>query len=157
MAYAAKTGVGVEKTQIEIRSILSKHKATSFALFEEAGTASIMFRMNERVVRFTLALPDRSDAAFTEYKRGYATYARTETAALDLWEQACRSKWRALLLVIKAKLEAVAAGITTVEDEFLAATILSDGKSVGETVRPMIDDNYRLGGAPQLRLQGPPS
>ena len=41
--------------------------------------------------------------------------------------QACRQRWRALLLIIRAKLEAVESGITTLESEFLANIVLPDG------------------------------
>ena len=45
---------------------------------------------------------------------------RGARARQETHDQACRQRWRALLLVIKAKLEAVTAGISTVETEFLA-------------------------------------
>ncbi|HWF01594.1 MAG TPA: hypothetical protein VG248_17460 [Caulobacteraceae bacterium] len=70
-------------------------------------------------------------------------------------EQACRQKWRALALVIKAKLEAVSAGITTVEDEFLAQTMMGDGRTVGEVVQPQLEEHLRVGGPVTLRLEGP--
>ena len=39
----------------------------------------------------------------------------------QLWEQGCRSRWRAILLILLAKFEAIEAGISTFEREFLAA------------------------------------
>lgn len=65
-------------------------------------------------------------------------------------------RWRALALVIKAKLEAVAAGITTIEDEFLAHTVLPDGQTVGEFMQPQIAIAYERGSMPTtLMLEGP--
>ena len=58
----------------------------------------------------------------------------------DSYDQACRQRWRALLLVIKAKLEAVTAGISTIETEFLANIVLPDNTiCVGEWMLPQID------------------
>lgn len=57
---------------------------------------------------------------------------------------------RALLLVIKAKLEAVASGISIFEDEFLANVVLPDGRLVGQEVREKIANAYESREMPQL-------
>jgi hypothetical protein len=62
-----------------------------------------------------------------------------------MWEQACRQRWRALNLVVKAKLEAVESGIATFEDEFLAYTMLPGGATVGQWLTPQLDEVYRRG------------
>lgn len=149
--YAADTNVSVEASRNEIERTLARYKADAFAYATEAGRATIMFRMAGRQVRFVLALPARDDREFTHHSRG----ARTESAAESAWEQACRQRWRALALVIKAKLEAVSAGITTIEDEFLAHTILGDGRTVGEAIKPQIEQHYMTGGPANLMLEGP--
>ena len=51
-------------------------------------------------------------------------------------EQACRQRCRALLLIIRAKLEAVESGMTTLESEFLANILLPDGGTVGQWLSP---------------------
>jgi hypothetical protein len=45
---------------------------------------------------------------------------RTDKAIARAIDQADRQRWRALYLVIRAKLEAVEAGIAVYEQEFLA-------------------------------------
>ena len=62
-----------------------------------------------------------------------------------LWEQATRQCWRALALVVKAKLEAVEANIATFEEEFMAHIVMPDGKTVAEHARPMIASAYKSG------------
>lgn len=115
-----------------------------------------MFRIGGRQMRFTLALPDRKDPAFTTYYRGRQRFERTASAADEAWGQACRQKWRALALVIKAKLEAVEVGITTVEDEFLAATILPDGATVSQWISGDLALAYSSGAMPRrLLIEGP--
>ena len=149
--YASDTNVSVESSRNEIERTLTRYKADAFAYATEPGRASIMFRMGGRQVRFVLNLPDRQDREFTHHSRG----ERTESAADAAWEQACRQRWRALALVIKAKLEAASAGITTVEDEFLAHTVLADGRTVGAAIKPQVDEHYLTGGPATLFLGGP--
>ena len=53
-------------------------------------------------------------------------------------EQACRQRWRALALIVKAKLEAVEAGISSFELEFLPYPMLPNGGTVGAWALPRI-------------------
>lgn len=52
---------------------------------------------------------------------------------------------RALLLVLKAKLEAVESGVAIFDDEFLSQIVMPDGKTLGEHVRPMVAEAYVSG------------
>ena len=54
------------------------------------------------------------------------------------------------LLVIKAKLEAVEAQISTIEDEFLAHIALPDGRTVGEWLGPQLGAVYAQHAMPAL-------
>ena len=136
MAYAKDTSVAVSKSEAEIKAVIRRYGATSFASFETSAAAMIAFEMRGRRVVFKLPLPDRASREFTETPSG--KWARSEKQAEQAWEQACRSKWRALLLCIKAKLESVEAGIETFDDAFLAHIQMPDGITVGEHVRPTI-------------------
>lgn len=147
--YAAKTEVPVERSRAEIERTLQRYGATSFAYGWDQTGAVVQFEAAGRRVRFVLPLPDRNDPAFTTCWRGEygSVHWRTQEAAQKLWEQACRQRWRALLLVIKAKLEAVEVGITTFEDEFLAHICLPQGGTVGEWARVEVARVYELGTA----------
>ena len=58
---------------------------------------------------------------------------------------------RALLLVMKAKLEAVESGVAIFDDEFLANIVMPDGKLVAAHIRPRLAAAYASGGeAPAL-------
>jgi hypothetical protein len=153
--YAANTSVSVENSRAEIERTLRRYKADAFGYSTDGCRAMVAFRISERHVRFLLTMPSREAPEFCLYKQGHTTYRRVETEAEKRWEQACRQKWRALALVIKAKLEAVSAGITTIEDEFLAHTVMGDGRTVGEIMQPQIAEHYRVGGPPSLMLEGP--
>ena len=57
---------------------------------------------------------------------------------------------RALYLIVKAKMEAVEAGISTVEREFLYDIVLPDGRTAGEWLAPQIEAAYNSGDMPAL-------
>jgi hypothetical protein len=50
-----------------------------------------------------------------------------------------RRRWRSLALAIKAKLEVVASGIATFDEEFMAHLVLPDGTTVGDRVTTELD------------------
>ena len=126
MAYAKDTEVSVERSQMEIGAIVRRYGADGFLSGWEGDRAMVQFAATGRRVRFILDLPGKGERRFTHHSRG----VRSPEAALKEWEQACRQKWRALALVIKAKLEAVEAGIVTFEEEFLPHILLPDGSTV---------------------------
>lgn len=132
MTFAAKTRVPADRTRNEIERLLERHKAQQYgtAVDYQARTARVQFRLHDRIVRFAIALPDGD--------RQKERYAQEE-----------RRLWRALLLVIKAKLESVESGIATFEDEFLARIVLPDDRTVGEHVTPLVAAAYKLGKMPE--------
>lgn len=146
--YADRTNVPSDRSRNEIERTLQRYGATAFAYGWEAVGATVMFEISARRVLFRLPLPDRRDRAFT--RTPGKGLIRSEAAADEAYEQAVRQRWRALNLVIKAKLEAVAAGITTVEEEFLAHTVLPDGRTVGQHALPAIAAAYETGSMPAL-------
>jgi hypothetical protein len=143
VAYAKDTSVSVEKTEGEIKGLLRRYSATAMAVFENAEHAVIAFEMRGRRITMKLPLPDRKSKEFTQTPTG--KWARSEADAYKAWEQACRSKWRALFLCIKAKLESVESGIETFEEAFLAHVQMPDGHTIGEHVKPGIARAYETG------------
>ena len=148
--YAADTSVSVANSKAEIERIVERYGATGFLSGWTADQAVIAFAMNDRQVRFTLKMPQRESEEFTCYMRGSVKYQREDAAAARLWEQACRQRWRALALVIKAKLEAVESDISTFEDEFMSSIVMPNGRTVSEEVRPLIARAYETGSMPPL-------
>jgi len=146
--YATNTDVSVDKSKAEIERILSRYGADEFCYATKSGVAMVGFRMSGRRIKLVLPLPDRDSEEFTLTPS--RKWARTEKQAYDAWEQACRQRWRALALVIKAKLEAVDAGISSFESEFLADTMLPDGSRVAEFIEPQLARAYATGNMPEL-------
>lgn len=152
--YAAKTDVSVEKSKMEIEATVRRYGADAFASSWEEYRATIQFRCRERYVRFVVNLPSRRDTAFTQYQiKGGTPRTREPGVAAALFEQYCRQKWRALALLVKAKLEAVDAGIATFEESFFADIVMPDGRTVYESAREQVAIAYEKGGsAPSLLL-----
>lgn len=146
--YAADTSVSSEQSRAEIERTLQKYGADQFMYGWDGDRAIVGFRMEGRHIRFVLAMPDRNadEFWFTPTRRN----KRSESQAHKEWEQATRQRWRALALVIKAKLEAVESGITEFEDEFLAHILLPDGRTVSEFMRPQVETAYQEGLMPSM-------
>lgn len=146
--YAENTSVSVAKSKADIEEIIQKYGADQFVSGYHGSKAAVGFTINLCQIRFIIELPDKSDKQFL-YTPGRNTRRSSEAAAKE-WEQACRQKWRALYLVIKAKLEAVESGISCFEDEFLANIVLPDGSLVGNYMRPQIAAAYETGKMPAM-------
>lgn len=149
MKYAAQTEVSIEKSQAEIKTIVMKYGATRYATMDDPECALIVFEIASRRIKFTLPLPNRDDYAHKRHSSGKLIPRSTEDAYAQ-WEQACRQRWRALCLIIKAKLEAVETGITTIEKEFLANILLPDGQLVGDYLAPQLELTYAAGTMPKM-------
>lgn len=104
--------------------------------YAESTSVSSENSRAEIEVRFTLPMPDAQDRRFTHTPtRGTLRSAQESAKA---YEQAVRQSWRALSLVIKAKLEAVDAGIVQFETEFLPHFVMPDGRTVAQHVEPKV-------------------
>ncbi len=153
--YAESTEVPADRSRVEIERTLTRYGATEFGYAWQADRAVVMFSMAGVRVRFILAMPDRQDKRFTQTGTGRV---RSADAAAKAWEQGCRQSWRALALVIKAKLEAVDSGIVTLVEEFAAHIVLPGGLSVGDVLVPSIVRSYELDSpSPMLAAFGVPA
>ena len=104
--YASRTKVPVERSKAEIEKMLKRYGAKGFASGWQGSIARLEFLAHERHIRFSVVIPENPQAA--------------------------RQKWRALLLLVKAKLEAVDAKIATFEQAFVGDIVMPDGKTVWE-------------------------
>ncbi len=121
--YASRTTVSPERSRIEIEQVLQKYGATAFMYGATAARAVLQFELRDRRYRLSLILPTIGQSK-AELKQ-------------EIW-----SLWRSLLLVIKAKLVAVDAGISTIEEEFLAYLVLHGGETAGDWLIPQITSAY---------------
>lgn len=145
MTYAADTSVPADRSRAEIEKTLARYGASQFMYGWDDDRAIILFRMSAeqgyRQVRFVLEMPPKTAFSMTPGGRRRRSPAQIEQA----FDQAVRSKWRALLLVVKAKLEAVESGIASFDQEFLAHIMLPNGETVGEWIATDLDEAYAAG------------
>ena len=123
--YAKDTPVEVAETRHQIETLLHRHGADQVISGSGRVSAMVAFILAGRAVRVEMPLPDPDD-----YPRGGV-------------DQAIRERWRALFLIIKAKLVAVQSGVSNVDHEFLADVVVPDtGQTVGEIMAPKLIDAY---------------
>lgn len=145
--YAKDTEVSSEKSRMEIERTLTRYGADQFMYGWKDTAAVIAFRAKGRNIRFMLPMPAKDDRRYTKDGRGAI---RSPERRLAAWEQDTRQRWRALALCIKAKLEAVASGITQFDDEFMAQIVLPNGQTMSEHAQPLIARAYESGEMPPL-------
>lgn len=133
MAYAVETEVPVDRTRGDIEKTLTRYGADAMLMGHADNVAFVQFRAEGRVVKFVIPLPAR-DAYSTEAKH----------------HQATRSRWRATLLVIKAKLESIESKIETFDEAFLPHIVLPDGQTVGAWLNPQVALAFQHGAMPKM-------
>lgn len=134
MAYET-TSVPVEKSQGEIRAMLSKYSVARFAFGEETdddGTiwAAVTFTHHGLVVR--MRVPHKAIDAHVVTKK--LQRARTTTRGdieFELREQEAKRIWRVMAWNLKARLVAIEEDVETFEQAFLAHII---DPSTGDTI-----------------------
>lgn len=127
--YAEDTKVPVERTRVEIEKTLKRFGASQFVYGDNGEYAVVGFSAHDRQVKFYLSI-----AGLTPRQE--------------------RQRWRALAMVIKAKLVSVEDEIEEFENAFMANIVLPDGQLVGDWLRPQLDQTYLEGKMPPL-LEGP--
>jgi hypothetical protein len=157
-AYAEKTKVPIAETRMAIEKLLERYGATAFAYGRMGDKEALSFEMAGLRYRFdfwtltaeTIKLTDSSGRPLT---RANMPGKSVEGAV----EQANRTRWRELYLGIKAKLVLVEAGITTLEEEFLAQTILPDNTTFGKWAKPHLRQTFAAGKMPPMLPPAPKS
>lgn len=149
MSYAKNTTVSPEKSQEEIKKTLRNYGADRFGIMEERDKGHVMFEYNGLLIQMTVKFPDKKDFSKTESGKN-----RIESAIDTAFNQAIRQRWRALLLAIKAKLEAVESGISTIEQEFLAFVMMPDGKNLSDHIIPRLNEIVLTGKMPKMLTSG---
>lgn len=150
--FAEGTTVPVEKTRGEIERLLTRYGATGFGYMWQGVRQLVAFEAHGKHLRFALTLPDRREKRFT-HRADRPWQELTEGAQLERYDAEVRRLWRALLLIIKAKLEVVESGIETFEEAFLANIVLADNTTMAEWAIPQLEQQYGSGRMPGILPQ----
>ena len=148
MAYAETTKVPLEQSIAEIISMVRKAGAESVGQMHERDRFVIVFALGERRMKFSVPL-------VTQYAGPEKNGNGRPIDKVAWLEQRNRQKGRALMLVVKAKLESVESGVETFEQAFLANIMLADGATVYERMAEPIAVEYKTGKVRPLMLMGP--
>ena len=149
MAYAENTTVSAEKSRAEIEATLNRYGASSFAYMTDANRSAVGFQCKGRSIRIVI---EKADGSKLKRTSGQSNRYPTDIQRAAWVEQENRRRWRSLLLVIKAKLEAVQTGIATFENEFLSYTVMPDGQTFGEWAAPQFKEMTATGRMPLLLM-----
>lgn len=137
--YAENTKVSVDSSRGEITSILAKNGVQNMGWSSTPTKDQLIFQLQGGTYRLTMVRP--SAASMEQRDRHLYVYPHN----VD-WEskvdQEWRRVWRANVLLLKAKLEFIDSGDTTIERELLPYRVLDSGQTVEEA---MLD-----GGLPML-------
>lgn len=145
--FAEGTKVPVETTRMELERVLRAYGADAVVIGWDGPTSTIAFRIQGRHVKYTIERPGRTESVVSAYPSGRPRPAHAIPEAIEAEH---RRRWRALLLIVKAKLELVAGGDSDFADEFLSRVMLPDGTTVREWMGPQIDQAYETGRMPGL-------
>ena len=128
--FAKGTNVSVERSRAELDDLLKKHGASSRVIGEddEAHRAVVGFSLKGAKYRLNIPLP--AVAAVPYSKATPSAYERPRRGA----QQAQRERWRLVILLVKAKLEAVRLGLSTANREFMADLVTDDGRTLEEVL-----------------------
>jgi hypothetical protein len=135
-----------------IRQALVEYGATDVVFSQRGHQSAIAFRGGGRQFRIVVSLPDSDGSVIVPGDTAQGPIGEAKEKAL---ERANRRFWHALSLSIDAKLAAVAAGLATLESEFLAHVVLPGNHTVLDELEPVIESAYRSGRRPSFGNSAP--
>jgi hypothetical protein len=129
-----------------------EYGATDVVFSQRGNQSAIAFRGGGRQFRIVVSLPDSDGSVMIQGDTAQGPIREAKAKAL---ERANRRFWHALALSIDAKLAAVAAGVATLESEFLAHVVLPGNHTVLDELEPVIESAYRSGRRPSFGTSAP--
>lgn len=123
--YAEGTSVRVEQSRGEISGILARHGVVTQAWGSSPKGDYLQFELVGKVFRVEIVKPTVDDIY-----RLFPNHRDTDAKLDAEW----RRRWRATVLLLKAKLEFADGETTTVERELLAYALLKDGTTLGAAI-----------------------
>lgn len=123
--YAEGTKVTVESSRGEITGILAKHGVQRMGWQTSPDGDELLFELKGRNYRFQIKKPTLVEVR-RDYPNTYSYDAKLEAE----W----RRRWRANVLLIKAKLEFADGGDTSVEREFMPYLLVGGRQTLAEFI-----------------------
>lgn len=149
--YAKTSMVSVDKSKNELERIVKRFGAEGYVYGWKAGVVQIVFEVRNYVYNVKLPMVEPDDREFTHTPTGRQ---RTKKQATEYYEQEIRSRFRELVLLMKAKFVGIERGITTFDDEFLPKLRLPDGSTFGEWAERELPRVFDTHGTPEFLMPG---
>jgi len=149
--FAEGTKVSVEASRGELEKLLKKHGATQTMVHTAADAWTVMYEMRGRMLKQIVRVPEQEPFRLASSKRPRGKKPSNAEVAV-LVEREWRRRWRAAVLILKARLEAVAAGDAEFEAMFLGDIMLPSGETAAEVLKPKLVLAYESGEMPPLLL-----
>ena len=137
--YAEGTKVTVESSRGEITGILAKHGVTRMGWMASPEGDELMFELHGGQYRLSIIKPtlqgvrEQYEAEGGRWNLVYDPQAKVDGE----W----RRRWRANVLLLKAKLEFIDSGDTTLDRELLPYRVLKDGRTLEQAI---VDGGFPL-------------
>ncbi|MBD3174336.1 MAG: hypothetical protein GF320_04095 [Armatimonadia bacterium] len=147
--YASETEVSVDRSEAEIKRTLLRYGADDIVTGHSTrqGAAFVRFFYRDLHIRISMPLPSPEEDRFTKTDKGRR---RTATQARREYEKATRQQWRVLLLLLKAKLEAVENELLPEREMFMPWILLPSGRTVFEEADPGLSRWIETGEQPKM-------
>ena len=123
--YAEGTTVSVESSRGEISGILAKHGVVRQGWASDPEGDVLQFELAGYQYRFRISKPTR-----TEAWNMFPNAREIEPKMAQEWKR----RWRANVLLLKAKLEFADGEVSTVMRELMPYALLKDGRTLEEAV-----------------------
>lgn len=128
--YAEGTTVSVDTSRGELSGLLTAHGCQRMAWATEPDADTLQFFLGGNGYRFRIARPTVEEVQ-ARWREDHPYAADGQFRNMD-WRKNTdaewRRRWRAHVLLLKAKLEFVEAGDTTLEQEFMSALLVEGGQ-----------------------------
>lgn len=130
--FAEGTSVAIDKSRAEVETLLERHGASHVAIMRSPEESIVVFQIGVLRVRRAVQVPTQGSAEARDREH--------------------RRRWRALVLILKAKLEMITGGESTMEREFLADMMLPNGETVESEFLPKLLQALQANKQPRLAL-----
>jgi len=158
--FAKGTKVETERTVKEVEKLIRQYGGEKFSQGWDGQREWVAFQMEGKIIRFVVHVPAPSEDKYRLKQNGSRPATkRSMEEALGLVEQEVMRRWRALALLLKAKLVGIAEGDRTVMQEFGMDMVIpirdpETGQyteaTMHEYIAEQIEDAYRGGPPPSL-------
>lgn len=148
--YAEGTDVSIERSEAEVKAVLRRYGCYDITSGEYQGLTFLVAHYLKRQLRIEVKMP-----LLASFKLNRSGNTNSPRMARMSWEKECRRQWRVLVLLLKAKFEAVMASPEIFEIEFLGYIVdPATGQTIGSQIVPQIASAYESD-HPRPLLLGP--